>query len=376
MQDHLVICDNLIKIYKVDDLEVVALQGLDLEVARGEMIALVGASGSGKSTLLNILGALDTPSAGRVSVAGHDLNRLNEEQSTRYRSFIVGHLWQQSGRNLLPDLTIAGNVDLPQILKGVSSARYKRRSHELLEIVGLAEMAKKKPFQLSGGEQQRVALAVALANEPPLLLADEPTGELDSVTTQEIIAFMRKLNAELGVTIIIVTHDISVASVVDRTLAIRDGRTSTETIRRNQPVVVGAEGNRNASAVIGLSSATHQESIFIDRVGILQLPADTVKQVVLEGRADVRIVGDHVEIWPSGLLDDQDSIVQSNGSSAVIGLSLSSHYETILVDRTGRLQLPHEAIERIPFNGRVDVRIVREHIELWPVSVGSKMQNA
>lgn len=143
MPDLLVICDNLIKIYKVDDLEVVALQGLDLEVARGEMVALVGASGSGKSTLLNILGGLDTPSAGRVAVAGHDLNRLDEEQCTRYRSLVVGHLWQQSGRNLLPDLTVAGNVDLPQILKGVHAARYKRRTHELLEIVGLAAMAKK-----------------------------------------------------------------------------------------------------------------------------------------------------------------------------------------------------------------------------------------
>lgn len=174
MQDLLVVSDNLIKIYKVDDLEVVALQGLDLEVARGEMIALVGASGSGKSTLLNILGGLDTPSAGRVMVAGHDLNRLNDLRRSRYRSLIVGHVWQQSGRNLLPDLTVAGNVDLPQLLNGVSTARYKRRTRDLLEVVGLADMAKKKPAQLSGGEQQRVALAVALANQAPLLLADEP----------------------------------------------------------------------------------------------------------------------------------------------------------------------------------------------------------
>src|SRR5438128_2626188 len=150
MQDLLVICDNLIKIYKVDDLEVVALQGLDLEVARGEMIAIVGASGSGKSTLLNILGGLDTPSAGRAIVAGHDLTRLSEQQRTRYRSLIVGHVWQQSGRNLLADLTIADNVDLPQILKGVGRSGYRRRTSELLEIVGLADMAKKRPAQLSG----------------------------------------------------------------------------------------------------------------------------------------------------------------------------------------------------------------------------------
>jgi ABC-type lipoprotein export system ATPase subunit len=365
MQDLLAICDNLIKIYKVDDLEVVALQGLDLEVARGEMIAIVGASGSGKSTLLNILGGLDMPSAGRAIVAGHDLNRLNDEQRARYRGLVIGHVWQQSGRNLLPDLTVAGNINLPQILNGTRAAKYKRRTRELLEIVGLADMAKKKPVQLSGGEQQRVALAVALANQPSLLLADEPTGELDSVTTQEIITFMRQLNKELGVTIIIVTHDVTVASVVDRTLAIRDGRTSTETVRRNQPLAA-TDTRQRASAVIGLSGETHQESIFIDRTGILQLPAEAMELVALRGRADVRILNDHVEIWPSGLHEhDQEEHV--NGSSAVIGLSLRSHYETILVDRVGRLQLPKEAIERIPFNGHAHVRIASYHIELWPL---------
>ncbi len=369
MQDLLIICDNLIKIYKVDDLEVVALQGLDLEVARGEMIAIVGASGSGKSTLLNILGGLDNPSAGRVTVAGHDLTRLNERQRTRYRGLIVGHVWQQSGRNLLADLTIADNVDLPQIFKGVSASRYKRRTRELLEIVGLGDMARKKPDQLSGGEQQRVALAVALANEPSLLLADEPTGELDSATTQEIISFMRGLNKEMGVTILIVTHDVAVASVVDRTLAIRDGRTSTETVRRNQPLL--ATGG--ASVVVGLPGETHQESIFIDRVGILQLPAEAMEQVALRGRADVRIASDHVELWPSGLHEHDQDAEQSDGSSAVIGLSLRLHYETILVDRVGRLQLPRETLERVPFNGRAQVRIASYHVELWPMSVESNM---
>lgn len=370
MQDLLVMCDNLIKIYKVDDLEVVALQGLDLEVSRGEMIAIVGASGSGKSTLLNILGGLDTPSAGRAVVGGHDLTRLNEEQRTRYRSLLVGHVWQQSGRNLLADLTAEDNVDLPQMLKGVRRSRYKQRTHELLKIVGLADMAKKKPSQLSGGEQQRVALAVGLANNPPLLLADEPTGELDSVTTQEIITFMRQVNKELGVTILIVTHDVAIASIVDRTLAIRDGRTSTETIRRNQPV--GASDTPpGSSAVVGLAGATHQESIFIDRVGILQLPADAIEQVALRGRADIRITGDHVEIWPSDLHEHDQNGGQAEGSSAVIGLSLRSHYETILVDRVGRLQLPREALERIPFNGRAEVRIASHHVELWPLNVES-----
>jgi ABC-type lipoprotein export system ATPase subunit len=367
MQDLLIFCDNLIKIYKVDDLEVVALQGLDLEVARGEMIAIVGASGSGKSTLLNILGGLDTPSAGRAIVAGHDLTHLNEKQRPRYRGLIVGHVWQQSGRNLLTDLSVADNINLPQIFKGVSPSHYKRRTQELLEIIGLSAMARKKPNQLSGGEQQRVALAVALANEPALLLADEPTGELDSTTTQEIIAFMRHLNKEMGITILIVTHDVAVATAVDRTLAIRDGRTSTETIRRNQPRSVTQGG----SQVIGLPGETHQEAIFIDRVGILQLPIGAMEQVSLRGRADVRIESDHVELWPYGLHEFDKQSSPTDGSSAVIGLSLLSHYETILVDRVGRLQLPHEALERVPFNGRAQVRVASYHVELWPLEIES-----
>src|SRR5229473_2262493 len=373
MQEQLVQCANLIRIYKVADLEAIALQGLDLEVAQGEMIALVGASGSGKTTLLNILGGLDAPTAGQARVADYDLTRLSEEQRTRYRNLVIGYVWQQSGRNLLPDLTVAGNVNLPQLLNGIGAARSSKRTHELLELVGLAAMAKKRPAQLSGGEQQRVAIAVALANQPSLLLADEPTGELDSVTTQEIISFMRQLNKELGVTILVVTHDVAIASVVDRTLAIRDGRTSTETIRRNQPLPA-TDAAAGASAVIGLSGETHQESIFIDRAGILQLPTEAMEQVVLRGRADVRIADDHVEIWPSGLHDQDGGGEQSDGGSAVIGLSLRSHYETILVDRAGRLQLPREALERIPFNGRADVRLASYRIELWPTGVASGVQ--
>ena len=361
MQELLVTCENLIKIYKVDDLEVVALQGLDLEVARGEMIAIVGASGSGKTTLLNILGGLDTPTAGRVTVAGFDLGHLREQQRARYRGLVVGHVWQQSGRNLLPDLSIADNVDLPQILKGVSSQQYHRRTRELLEVVGLAGMAKKRPEQLSGGEQQRAALAVALANEPLLLLADEPTGELDSLTTQGIIAFMRQLNRDLRLTILIVTHDVAVAAQVDRTLAIRDGRTSTETTRRNQAGAPGVVA-QGASTIIGLPHETHQETIFIDRVGILQLPTDAVEAVLFDGRADMRLVHEHVELWPSRQLPGVDE-----GLSAVIGLSLREHDETILVDRSGRLQLSHDLLERVPFHGRALVRIAATHIELWPV---------
>jgi ABC-type lipoprotein export system ATPase subunit len=292
-----VTCENLVKIYKVETLEVVALQGLDLEVNEGEMVALVGASGSGKSTLLNILGALDLPSAGSCVVAGKDLTRLSEGQRSRYRGFVVGHLWQQSGRNLLPELTAAENVALPQMLGGVGFVKRRRSALELLDLVGLGNMAGKRPSQLSGGEQQRVAIAVALANRPALLLADEPTGELDSVTAESIFTLLRDLNHQLGLTTIIVTHDAALAAAVNRTIAIRDGRTSTETVRRDAPL---ASASDQASAVIGLSGATHAESIVIDRVGRLQLPREAIERIPFDGRAEARILEDHVELWPVG----------------------------------------------------------------------------
>lgn len=303
MLKYLVHCANLIKIYKVADLEAIALQGLDLEVASGEMIALVGASGSGKTTLLNILGGLDVPTAGQASLGDYDLTRLSEEQRTRYRNLVVGYLWQQSGRNLLPDLTIADNVDIPQILNGTGAFRSSQRTYELLELVGLKGMEKKRPAQLSGGEQQRAAIAVALANRPALLLADEPTGELDSVTAREIIACLRQINTQFGLTIILVTHDIAVASEMDRTLAIRDGRISTETVRRSTPLTLeepapGGTNKRGASTVIGLSLSTHRESILVDAVGRLQLPKEALDRLPVRGRLEVQILDDHIELWP------------------------------------------------------------------------------
>jgi ABC-type lipoprotein export system ATPase subunit len=302
MPESIVTCDNLVKIYKVADLEVVALQGLDLEVVPGEMMAIVGASGSGKSTLLNILSGLDVPSAGRCIVDGNDLTRLSEAQRIAYRRHVVGHIWQQSGRNLLPELSVAANVELPQLLGGVKSSKRTRHAEELLELVGLKGYGKKKPGQLSGGEQQRVAVAVAIANEPTLLLADEPTGELDSVTASEIFKLLRSLNQQLGLTIITVTHDVAIAAVMDRTIAIRDGRTSTETVRREEPLEAVDEYMARASAVIGLSSETHRESVLIDRVGRLQLPKEALDSIDFRGRAEVRIMEDHVELWPLGAL--------------------------------------------------------------------------
>lgn len=298
MPGPLVTCDNLVKIYKVADLEVVALQGLDLEVAAGEMMALVGASGSGKSTLLNILSGLDTPSAGYCIVDNNDLTRLTETQRIKYRRYIIGHVWQQSGRNLLPELSIMENAELPQVLGGVSAGRRGQRARELLELVGLGTMLSKRPSQLSGGEQQRAAIAVALANEPKVLLADEPTGELDSVTADEILKLLRKLNQQLGLTIIMVTHDTAIAAAVDRTIAIRDGRTSTETIRREAPLPTIEAHMPAAGAITGLSSQTHRETLLIDRVGRLQLPKDILESISFNGRAEVRMVDGHVELWP------------------------------------------------------------------------------
>lgn len=298
MSEPIVICDNLVKIYKVADLEVVALQGLDLEVGSGEMMAIVGASGSGKSTLLNILSAQDTLSAGRCFVDGNDLTHLSESQRIQYRRFIIGHIWQQSGRNLLPELSIAENVELPQLLGGIDRRSRKRHTRELLELVGLENMSRKKPGQLSGGEQQRVAIAVAIANEPKLLLADEPTGELDSVTAGEIFTMLHTLSRQLGLTVIAVTHDVVIAAATDRTIAIRDGRTSTETVRREVPPAAVSPYKPLASAIVGLSHETHLESVLIDRVGRLQLPKEALETFFLNGRAEIRIASDHVELWP------------------------------------------------------------------------------
>ncbi|HEY3342680.1 MAG TPA: ABC transporter ATP-binding protein, partial [Anaerolineae bacterium] len=177
-----ILCDNLVKIHKIADLEVVALQGLDLEVKQGELLGIVGASGSGKSTLLNILGGLDRPSAGRVVVGGRDLLKMSDAALTTYRRTQVGFVWQQGARNVIPYLSSESNVELPMILAGHAGGAARKHAGELLDAVGLADRRHHYLGQLSGGEQQRVAIAVALANSPSLLLADEPTGELDSTT--------------------------------------------------------------------------------------------------------------------------------------------------------------------------------------------------
>jgi ABC-type lipoprotein export system ATPase subunit len=277
-------CDGLVRIYKLADLEVVALQGLDLLVDGGEMIAIVGASGSGKSTLLAILGGMDVPSAGRAVVAGYDLGRMGSAERTRFRRRVVGFVWQQTGRNLLPYLTAAENVELPMVLMGGRARR--TRALELLDLVGLADGAGRRPDRLSGGEQQRVAIAVALANDPSVILADEPTGELDSRTSEEVFGLLRRVNRELGTTIVIVTHDAFVSEQVGRTVAIRDGRTSTETLRRTEQT---DEGQHRIIS---------EEYAVLDRAGRLQLPRSHVETLELRSRVRLRLEEDHVGVWP------------------------------------------------------------------------------
>jgi ABC-type lipoprotein export system ATPase subunit len=269
-------CDDVFKIYKIADLEVVALRGLDLHVERGELMGIVGASGSGKTTLLNILAGLDQPSAGRVSVGGRDLLTMSEADMVEYRRSEVGFIWQQTGRNLIPYLDAVQNVELPMLLAGKPRRQANDRAKELLEAVGLGHRLSHRPQELSGGEQQRVSIAVALANDPPLLLADEPTGELDSVGASAVFDLLSTLNRTLGVTVVIVTHDPAIAARVNRVVAIRDGRTSSEVHRRVRP-----GGN--------VADVVHEEYVLVDGTGRLQIPRPYLEEAQIGERVRVEV---------------------------------------------------------------------------------------
>ncbi|MFI6645178.1 ABC transporter ATP-binding protein [Streptomyces sp. NPDC050504] len=277
----LVVCDNLVRVYRTEDVEVQALQGLNLTVDEGECTALVGASGSGKSTLLSILSGLDLPTAGAARVAGHDLLAMGRRERLGYRRATVGFVWQQTGRNLLPYLTALENVALPMKYTRVPRSRRTARAAELLGVLGVAHCRDRRPAELSGGEQQRVAVAVATANTPRVLLADEPTGELDTASGEDVFAALRRANEELGATVLVVTHDPLVSEQVRRTVRIRDGRTSTETLRSADRT--GAE-----------------EFAVLDRAGRLQLPGDYVARYGLRGRVRLTAEDDHVGVWPDG----------------------------------------------------------------------------
>ncbi|HSG42653.1 MAG TPA: ABC transporter ATP-binding protein [Anaerolineales bacterium] len=232
----LIICENLVKIYSLhqegsESVEVQALQGLDITVSQGEMLGVVGASGSGKSTLLNVLGGLDRPTGGRVIVDKRNLGTLSESALDEYRRDQVGFVWQQGARNLIPYLTALENVELPQTLSGKVDKSARVRAIELLDLVGLGERMDHRLDELSGGEQQRIAISIALANNPSLLLADEPTGELDTSTAQTVYDLLRDLNKRLGLTMVIVSHDPGISGHVDRVVAVRDGKLASETLR-------------------------------------------------------------------------------------------------------------------------------------------------
>ena len=284
-----IVCEDLFKIYKIADLEVVALRGLDLNVQRNEVVAIVGASGSGKSTLLNILAGYDSPSAGRVSVGDRDLLRMTPNEVELYRRDEVGFIWQQTSRNMFPYLTAVENVALPMMLTFTSPGERRKRAEELLELVGLGHRMGHTPEKLSGGEQQRVAIAVALANHPPLLLADEPTGELDDNTAAEILDLFGEINRELNTTIIIVTHDPDIAYKVGRVVMIRDGKMATEVRRKVtfQRLSGAAETDQPL-----------EEFILVDGSGRVQIPRDIIDRLKIGERARIDTLDGMVTLTP------------------------------------------------------------------------------
>jgi|TARA_B100000749_G_scaffold171364_1_gene132024 ABC-type lipoprotein export system ATPase subunit len=284
-----VMCEDLFKIYKIADLEVVALRGLDLAVQNGEVVAIVGASGSGKSTLLNILAGYDAPSAGRVSVGGKDLLQMSSREVEEYRRIDVGFIWQQTSRNMFPYLTAMENVTLPMMLTNTPGKERSERARDLLELVGLGHRLDHTPEKLSGGEQQRVAIAVALANKPPLLLADEPTGELDDATAAEILDLFGSVNQDMGTTILIVTHDPDIAYKVGRVVMIRDGKMSTEIRRKVTFERIQSEADTDAIL---------EEFVLVDASGRIQIPQDYLDQIKIGERARVQIEDGTVTLRP------------------------------------------------------------------------------
>jgi ABC-type lipoprotein export system ATPase subunit len=294
MSESFILCEGLVKIYQVAGLEMVALQGLNFTVERGELVGIVGASGSGKSTLMNILGGLDRPTAGRVRVDGHDLLKMPDRQLNRYRREKVGFVWQQSTRNLVPYLNAVRNVMLPMTLAGITGSQKKQRAEELLELVGLGDRKYHHIPELSGGEQQRTAIAVALANQPTLLLADEPTGEVDSTTAKAIYRTFQTLTRELGVTTLIVSHDPGIARHVDRVVAIRDGMLASETIRQTiaQPSLVNGDNGELAEQ----HEEKYAELVVLDRAGRIHIPQEYLEQLNIRGRAQLEVTEDGILI--------------------------------------------------------------------------------
>ena len=298
-------CENLVKIYKTLDTEVLALQGLDLDVPDAELMAIIGNSGSGKSTLLNILGGLDTPNAGTVTVNGTDILRLDDKGLVNYRRNTIGFVWQNSARNLIPYLTALENVELPMQIAGKRKRSWAR---ELLELVGLSHRERSRLNQLSGGEQQRVAIAIGLANSPPLLLADEPTGAVDTETTDAIMGVFRRFSQDLGVTVVIVTHDRQLSQAVDRVVAIRDGKTSSEFLRRQAyREVFEHDADAQADSLFPDAEDTHEEFVLVDKVGRLQIPHHEMDRLGIKPNSRLRVTAesDRLIVAPVSAVDQQ-----------------------------------------------------------------------
>ncbi|MFW5985345.1 MAG: ABC transporter ATP-binding protein [Halanaerobiaceae bacterium] len=297
-QEKFISCHNLVKIYKIDNMEVFALQGLELNIKKGEMVGIIGSSGSGKSTLLNIFGGLDTPTGGQVKVAGWNINQMGYRDQILYKRQVVGFVWQSISRNLVPYLTALENVKLPMILGG--SLRQKDWATELLEAVGLKDRMNHRPLEMSGGQQQRVAIAIALANKPSVLLADEPTGSLDSKTGTEIFRVLKNVSHKFGVTVIIVTHDRSLSGLVDRAVEIRDGKISTESVRQkevsDEDIKIGIKQKEE-------DMETHNKYTIVDSAGRLQIPEDYLEKLGLGERAELKMEDERIVVK---VPDDKD----------------------------------------------------------------------
>jgi ABC-type lipoprotein export system ATPase subunit len=282
--DEILRVDAVERIYPLGHDRVTALKGINVSVRAGQLVGLMGRSGSGKTTLLNIIGGLDRPTAGRVYLNGRDILTLSDVELTRVRRATIGYVFQSFA--LIPVLSAIENVELPMHIAGVSRGERNRRAIELLQLVGLGKRMHHRPFELSGGEQQRVAIARALANRPALILADEPTGELDSATARDVFAALQTANRELGVTVLVVTHDPAVSAQVRRTVAIRDGRTSSETLRHDTG---GEDGGAAGHAV---------EYAVLDRAGRIQLPREMIDAHGMKDRVRLEQEPDHIGVWP------------------------------------------------------------------------------
>ena len=327
MSEPFILCENLVKIFQVAGIEMIALQGLNLTVEKGELVGIIGASGSGKSTLMNILGGLDRPTAGKIRVDGHDLLKLPDGQLNKYRREKVGFVWQQSTRNLVPYLNAIRNVMLPMTLNGVTGKEKQHRAEELLDIVGLSQRKYHHLPELSGGEQQRVAIAVGLANNPTLLLADEPTGEVDSATAKSIYRTFQTLSRDLHITTLIVSHDRTISRHVDRVVGIRDGMLASETIRQTSEAPMMTNG---LPGELHEEEHKYSELVVLDRAGRIHVPHEYLEQFHIKGHAQLEITEDGILIRQAEQTRTEQ--VQVNGGESA-GLAHLGHTGAMTIKR-------------------------------------------